>query len=199
MRTRLLRLVHLLVGWVLTFGLVTRFHRAVYRASRSRFLGSGLGLPMVLLTTTGRVSGRPRTVPLTGFLDGTDVVVVGSNDGRDRDPAWVTNVRSHPAVTVQLAGRMWAARAHLATQTEAARLWPIVVRGFGGYGTYRTRTDRPIPLVVLEPASEADATRQVPDADATPQARDADATPRAPDVGPASPAPGADRTPAEPA
>ena len=177
MRRRVLRLVHLLVGRILTSGLVTRFHRAVYRASRGRLLGSGLGLPMLLLTTTGRVSGRRRTVPLTGFRDGKDVVVVGSNGGSDRDPAWISNVRTDPEVTVQLGGRRWAARARLATESETTRLWPIVVGGFGGYGTYRTRTDRPIPLVILQPAPDADPTPSTPGADPASPAPDVDATP----------------------
>ena len=139
------------MGAILTSRLVTRFHRAVYRRSRGRLLGSGLGLPMVLLTTTGRRSGRPRTVPLTGFIDGPDVVVVGSNGGRDVDPSWLGNVRAEPRASVQVGNRTWSVRAREASADEAARLWPIVVRGFGGYGTYRTRTERPIPLVILSP------------------------------------------------
>ena len=151
MQRRLRRLVHLLVGAILTSRPVTVFHRAVYRASGGRLLASGLGLPMVLMTTTGRRTGRARTAPLTGFLDGPAVVVVASNGGSHRDPAWLVNLREDPRATVQLRGRTWPVRAREASQQELDRLWPIIVGGFGGYATYRTRTDRPIPLVILEP------------------------------------------------
>lgn len=151
MRRRVLRLVHLAVGAILTSAVVTRFHRWVYRRSGGRLLTSGLGLPMVLLTTTGRTSGRPRIVPLTGFVDGPDVVVVASNGGSDDAPAWLANVRAEPRAHVQLGPRTWPVHAHEAPPDEAARLWPIVVSSFGGYGTYRTHTARQIPLVILSP------------------------------------------------
>ena len=157
MRRHILRVVHLAVGEILTSAVVTRFHRWVYRRSGGRLLVSGLGLPMVLLTTTGRTSGRPRTVPLSGFIDGPDVVVVASNGGSDSDPAWLGNVRSDPLASVQLGPRTWPVRGREASPVEAARLWPIVVRGFGGYATYRTRTNRPIPLVILSPAEAGTA------------------------------------------
>ena len=159
MRGRALRVVHLAVGAILTSALVTRFHRWVYRRSGGRLLGSGLGLPMILLTTTGRISGLPRTVPLAGFVDGAELVVVASNGGRDDAPAWLDNVRAEPRATVQLGPRMWPVRAHEASPDDAARLWPIVVRGFGGYATYRTRTERRIPLVILSPDSGRAAER----------------------------------------
>jgi deazaflavin-dependent oxidoreductase (nitroreductase family) len=155
MRRRVLRVIHLLVGAILTSGLVTRLHRAVYRRSRGGLLGSGLGLPMVLLTSTGRRSGRPRTVPLTGFLDGLDVVVVASNGGRHLDPSWLGNLRAEPRAHVQVGSRTWAVLAREASADEAARLWPIVIGGFGGYGTYRSRTERQIPLVILSPVESS--------------------------------------------
>ena len=210
MRRRLLRISHLLVGAILTSGLVTRFHRAVYRRSRGRLLGSGLGLPMVLLTTTGRRSGRPRTVPLTGFRDGPDVVVVASNGGRDVDPSWLSNVRFEPRATVQVDSRTWPVRAREASAHEADRLWPIVVRGFGGYGTYRTGTRRPIPLVILSPteppadgpaptAPAATAPPTAPAATAPPTAPAATAPPTAPAATAPPTAPAATAPPTAPA
>ncbi len=77
-----------------------RAHLGIYRLTRGRVLGRVAGMPVLLLTTTGRRSGRARTTPLTYFEDGTDLVVVGSNGGEDQAPAWWLNLRDEPHATV---------------------------------------------------------------------------------------------------
>ena len=112
-------------------------------------------MPVVELTTTGRKSGRPHTVLLTSPVrDGDAIVVVASRGGDDHHPAWFLNLRDNPDVDVAVGsdpkGPM---RARVADPDERARLWPQVVAKYKGYGNYQTKTDREIPLVLLEPVS----------------------------------------------
>jgi deazaflavin-dependent oxidoreductase (nitroreductase family) len=110
-------------------------------------------MPVLELTTTGRKSGRPRTVVLTSPVrDGDAIVVVASRGGDNHHPAWFLNLRDNPDVDVVL-GRepKRPMRARIADPSERARLWPQVVARYKGYGDYQTRTDREIPLVLLEP------------------------------------------------
>ena len=129
--------------------MVTGAHRAVYRATGGRVGGRVAGMPVLLLTTRGRTSGRPRTTPLTYFEDGGAVVLVGSYGGDDREPGWLRNLRADPAVEVRMGGRSRPMAARVATAEEKARLWPGIVATYGGYARYQARTERDIPLVVL--------------------------------------------------
>ena len=111
---------------------------------------------MIVLTTTGRRTGQPRTVPLGAVRDGDRWLVVGSNAGRDEAPAWALNMQANPDVTVAVRGRdARAFRARTAVGGEAARLWPMVTARYPGYIDYQRRTDRQIPLFVLEPVGDA--------------------------------------------
>jgi deazaflavin-dependent oxidoreductase (nitroreductase family) len=110
-------------------------------------------MPVLELTTTGRKSGRPHTVVLTSPVrDGDSIVVVASRGGDNHHPAWFLNLRDDPDVDVAI-GRepKRSMRARVADPDERARLWPQVVARYKGYGDYQTRTDREIPLVLLEP------------------------------------------------
>jgi deazaflavin-dependent oxidoreductase (nitroreductase family) len=112
-------------------------------------------MPVLELTTTGRKSGRPHTVVLTSPVrDGDAIVVVASRGGDNHHPAWFLNLRDNPDVEVAI-GREpeRSMRARVADPDERARLWPQVVARYKGYGDYQTRTDREIPLVLLEPRS----------------------------------------------
>jgi deazaflavin-dependent oxidoreductase (nitroreductase family) len=112
-------------------------------------------MPVLELTTTGRKSGRPHTVVLTSPVrDGDAIVVVASRGGDNHHPAWFLNLRDNPDVEVVI-GREpeRSMRARVADPEERARLWPQVVARYKGYGDYQTRTDREIPLVLLEPRS----------------------------------------------
>jgi deazaflavin-dependent oxidoreductase (nitroreductase family) len=137
----------------LVFKTLNAVHRGALRISGGRLGWTAGGMPVVELTTTGRRSGQPRTVMLTSPLrDGETIVLVASRGGDDRHPAWLLNVRDHPEVEVAMGGgppqRM---NARIADADERARLWPLVVARYKHYGDYQTRTDREIPLVLVEP------------------------------------------------
>lgn len=110
-------------------------------------------MPVLELTTTGRRSGRPRTVMLTSPVwESGAVVVVASRGGDDRHPAWFLNLRDHPEVEVAFAGEpRQVMRARVAIPAERAALWPRVIAAHPRYAEYQARTHREIPLVLLEP------------------------------------------------
>jgi deazaflavin-dependent oxidoreductase (nitroreductase family) len=104
---------------------------------------------MLLLTTTGRKTGQPRTTPLFYLPDGERLVLVASYAGDDRHPQWFNNLVVDPVVTVQIGGESRRMRATVAMPDEKARLWPRVVELYQGYDDYQRRTSRDIPLVIL--------------------------------------------------
>jgi deazaflavin-dependent oxidoreductase (nitroreductase family) len=108
------------------------------------------GLPIVELTTTGARSGLPRTLPVVGVPDGERLVLVASNYGSPRHPAWYHNLRAQPACTVRFRGEELAMRAHEAEGEERERLWAQMNRMWPHYDEYQEKTDRRIPVVVLE-------------------------------------------------
>jgi deazaflavin-dependent oxidoreductase (nitroreductase family) len=127
-------------------------HTMVYRASGGR-IGHRLpgAPPMLLLDHVGARSGTRRTTPLVYVVDGEDVVLVASKGGHPRHPAWFHNLRAHPDTSVQIGAERRPVRARVATAAERPRLWEAAVRTYGGYRGYQERTDREIPLVILEP------------------------------------------------
>jgi deazaflavin-dependent oxidoreductase (nitroreductase family) len=128
------------------------FHKAVFKASDGRLLARGSGMPVLMLTTTGRKSGQRRTTMLTSPLqDGDSIVLVASNGGDDRHPDWLLNLRDDPHVEVTRDGTTRPMTAHIADADEKAALWPRIVADHSHYGGYQSKTSRDIPLVVLEP------------------------------------------------
>jgi F420H(2)-dependent quinone reductase len=107
--------------------------------------------PVLLLDHVGAKSGIRRTTPLAYIEDGDDVVLVASKGGHPRNPAWFHNLRANPDTTVQIGSERRAVRARVAGPDERARLWPKVVAAYAGYRGYQERTQRQIPLVILEP------------------------------------------------
>jgi F420H(2)-dependent quinone reductase len=152
MARRLPRFVNLAIGDIVVNHRFAGFHRWLLRRTGGRVGGSALGIDVILVTTRGRRSGEPRTVPLGAVRDGSTWIVVGSNAGHERAPTWALNLRADGAASVERDGVAAAFMAHEAVGPEADRLWPIVIDAYPGYGDYRNRTDRPIPLFVLEPA-----------------------------------------------
>ena len=113
------------------------------------------GVPTLLLTTTGRKSGQPRTQALSYFaLDGLDgaLTLVASNWGSDAPPAWYLNLMAQPSARVQLKGESFPITAAVATAEERARLWPQVVAANPQYARYQAGTPREIPIVLLRRA-----------------------------------------------
>ena len=129
-------------------------HLAVFRATNGRLSSKLAGQKMLLLTTTGRRTGKRRTVPLLYVDDGEAIVVIGSNWGGLRDPLWVRNVAENPEVRVQVGPKKRRVTAHVATPDERPRLWSLVTAQYPGYEAYARRLGgvREIPLVVLTAA-----------------------------------------------
>jgi len=132
--------------------MVSGLHRTVFRLSNGRLANRGFGMPVVMLTTTGRKSGKRRTTMLTSPVqDGERLVLVASYGGDDRHPAWFLNLRDNPQVELTMGGSTRPMRARAASAEEKADLWPRVVDAYKGYGQYQRRTERDIPLVIVEP------------------------------------------------
>ena len=126
-------------------------HTAIYRASGGRLGRTIPGAPpMLLLDHVGARSGRIRTSPLAYLAEGEDLVLVASKGGHPRNPAWFHNLVANPDATVQVGRERRPVRARVATPEERARLWPRVLELYGGYRDYQERTERKIPLVILE-------------------------------------------------
>ena len=127
-------------------------HADVYRATHGlighRFPGAP---PALLLDHIGAKTGKVRTIALTYLEDGDDLVIVASKGGNPRNPAWFHNLVANPDTTIQVGAERRAVHARVATPAERDRLWPEVVKLYSGYRDYQARTDRQIPLVVLEP------------------------------------------------
>ena len=142
---------------------VTAVHRAVYRLSGGRVAGRVAGMPVLLLTTRGRVTGAPHTVPLTYFADGDDIVLVASYGGDARDSGWYRNLRADERVEVVRGRSRRPMTARTATAEERDRLWPGFVATYPGYARYQSRTARRIPLVVLSGDESGERFRSEPD------------------------------------
>ncbi|MGI8757054.1 MAG: nitroreductase/quinone reductase family protein [Acidimicrobiales bacterium] len=131
---------------------VTGVHRMVFRATKGKVLGSFGGMPAVELTTTGRKTGKKRATMLTApIAEDERVVLVASWGGDDRHPTWYLNLRDHPEVELTAKGTHRLMRARTASAEEKAELWPGIVGEFKGYAGYQEKTDRDIPVVILEP------------------------------------------------
>ncbi|HWE10329.1 MAG TPA: nitroreductase family deazaflavin-dependent oxidoreductase [Solirubrobacteraceae bacterium] len=108
------------------------------------------GTHVLILTTTGRRSGRSRSTPLIYGRDGENYVVVASKGGAEEHPGWYLNLLSQPEVQVQVRGDRFAARARTATAEEKPELWRAAVERWPAYADYQRNTDRDIPVVILE-------------------------------------------------
>jgi len=110
-----------------------------------------LGTRTLILTTTGRRSGKQRLTPLIYGRHGDDYLLVASNGGTPQSPDWYFNLADNPEVDIQVKGEKLHARARTATPDEKPELWPIMTKEWPDYDEYQTKTDRDIPVVVLEP------------------------------------------------
>jgi deazaflavin-dependent oxidoreductase (nitroreductase family) len=130
--------------------LVTGLHTLLYRLSAGRIGGRLGNAPVLLLFTLGRRSGRLRITPLCYVQDGARIALIGSNGGAASDPAWVHNLRARPRALVQIGAQLRPVRARMAEGPEREHFWQQAVALYAGYATYQRRTDRRIPVIVLE-------------------------------------------------
>lgn len=131
---------------------VGRLHTFWYRATGG-LIGGWAGGPSLLLTTTGRKSGKPRTLPLLYLKTARGYALVASFGGSDQHPAWYLNLEANPEVEIQVGPRRIRARAQTADEERRAELWPRLLKLYGGYASYQQRTERKIPVVELVPES----------------------------------------------
>lgn len=131
--------------------IISGTHEQIFKATQGRIGGSVAGMPALILATTGRKSGRIRRTMLTApIVEGETVILVASYGGDSRHPAWFLNLRDNPSVEVTMRGATKPMKARVATAEEKAELWPRVTGTYPGYAAYQRRTDRDIPLVILE-------------------------------------------------
>ena len=130
---------------------LSRLHAIAYRLTGGAVGRRLVGNEMLLLTTWGRATGKPHTVPLLYLRDGDALVVIASWGGRPDDPDWYRNIAHDPRATVQVRTGRWAVRACTASDRERALWWPRIVAAYPGYRAYKARTDRVIPVVFLNP------------------------------------------------
>ena len=132
--------------------MVGKLNVPVYRLSRGRIGGKVGKGPVLLLTTTGRKSGQPRTAPVLYLADGERFVVINTNAGNTKVPAWSLNLRADPEAEVEVRGKRTKVRARLAEGEERADLWRRHMQQYEGWDYYESKLDREIGVFVLEPA-----------------------------------------------
>ena len=131
---------------------MSKINTYMYRRSGGEGFGSNFqGIPVVLLTTTGRKTGQPRVNPLYFVRDGDKVVVAASKGGSDKHPMWYLNLKANPKVQVQIKKEVLDLTARDANDEERDRYWPRLIQMYPSYEDYQSWTDRMIPLVVCEP------------------------------------------------
>ena len=133
------------------FKLFIKLQIVVFRLSKGKAMGAMRGMPVLLLTTVGRKSGKQRTTPLMYIRDGDSYVVTASNNGNDRHPAWLYNLQVTPQVQIEVPGQRLEVQAEVATQAEQERRWPQLEAEAPFFDKYRQKTTRAIPMVLLNP------------------------------------------------
>jgi deazaflavin-dependent oxidoreductase (nitroreductase family) len=123
----------------------------LYRMTRGRVGGRVGRAPVLLLTTTGRKSGQQRTAPVLYMRDGERLVVIGSNAGNARAPAWALNLRANPEASVEVRADKQQVRARVTEGDERADLWKRFNEQYAGFDDYAGKTTRDIAVFVLEP------------------------------------------------
>lgn len=131
--------------------MVGKLNVPLYRLTRGRVGGKVGNGPVLLLTTTGRKSGEPRTAPVLYLADGERFVVINTNAGNAKVPAWSLNLRADPEAEVEVKGKRTKVRARLAEGEERADLWRRHMEQYSGWEFYESQLDREIGVFVLEP------------------------------------------------
>ena len=128
-------------------------HRLIIRLSFGHIGWNAAKMPVLELTTTGRISGRPRSVLLTSpYQDGNSFLIVASKGGSDTPPDWLLNIEKEPKVKVKFQSTPSVAMlAEVVSENEREQLWPIIIKDFSNYVDYQNKTSRVIPLIFLRP------------------------------------------------
>lgn len=137
----------MIFNWL--FKLFKRLQIAVFRRSQGKSMAFMRGVPVLLLTTTGRHTQKQQTTPLMYIRDGEDYVITASNNGRPRHPSWLYNLQASPQVTIEVPGKTLEVIAAVATPAEREPLWPQLVARAPFFDGYQKATSRPIPMVIL--------------------------------------------------
>jgi len=130
---------------------IGRLNVPLYRLSGGRIGGRINRAPVLLLTTTGRKSRQQRTAPVVYLAEDENLVVIGSNAGHGRAPAWSLNLKANPEAEVEVGRERRPVRARVAEGEERGKLWRKHNEQYSGFDEYEARTDRDIALFVLEP------------------------------------------------
>ncbi|TAH53609.1 MAG: nitroreductase family deazaflavin-dependent oxidoreductase [Chloroflexota bacterium] len=127
-----------------------RFQIYMYRRSGGKRFGHMRGMPILLLTTTGRKTGKQHVTPVMYFRDGNNYVITASYGGLDKQPSWFLNLRANPQVSIEVDGMTESVTAHQANPEEKKRLWALLVKQAPFFEDYQKKTTRDIPIVILE-------------------------------------------------
>lgn len=147
-------LEHVNLGWKDTVvRSIANVHVALYQRTGGRWGVDRPGAPALLLTTTGRKTGQPRTTALYYLPDGDRQVLVASYVGDDRHPQWYLNLVAQPRATAQVGTVSHDVLARVLTGDERADIWPRLVENWPGYAGYQDRTERELPVIALESAT----------------------------------------------
>jgi deazaflavin-dependent oxidoreductase (nitroreductase family) len=126
-------------------------YASLYRLTNGKIGGTVVGLKVLLLSTTGRKTGKQRTKPLCYFEEGPDYVIIASNGGADKHPEWFLNLKSDPNVKVRIEETEFSARAEVSDPKTRQRLWQKLISLSPYYIKYEKRTKRQIPMILLHP------------------------------------------------
>jgi deazaflavin-dependent oxidoreductase (nitroreductase family) len=126
----------------------------LYNVSGGRIGGKMGQVPVLLLTTTGRKTGKQRTLPLVYIMDGSAYVITASAGGADKHPGWFFNIRSNPQATIQVKDKHITVMAEIAGPEKKPELWARLVEVAPNFAGYQKRTSREIPMVILHPVEE---------------------------------------------
>jgi deazaflavin-dependent oxidoreductase (nitroreductase family) len=137
------------------FHLVLKVLIFLYRVTGGKFGGHVQGLQVLLLTTTGRKTGKKRTTPLGYFIENGNYVITASNAGFDTHPAWFHNLRTNPRVQIEVQNQEMQAEADIASAEKRTSLWSKLISLSPAYGNYSRKTSREIPMVILRPLKNA--------------------------------------------
>jgi deazaflavin-dependent oxidoreductase (nitroreductase family) len=130
---------------------ITKVDGLIYRLSKGRLRGKIQDLPVLILHTVGRKSGKARANPLLYLQDGDDIVLVASRGGSDEAPGWLFNLEAMPETMVEIKGQKHRVSPRRATAEEKAQLWPQLTARYSFFDDYQARTKRDIPVLILTP------------------------------------------------